>query len=243
MPRLRITTLFAALFLPILLCAGQAKAQFTIDYFNFNNGEPTNTTVYTTSPTITHSFEGGGFGNTNARITTNFAPANTYYLGGTTSGRPTGSSDLAGNALSFKGGTATTGGENGKNLIFQTSSLGYNGLKLSFATQYSSSTGFNNNTLSYSTDGTNYSFFANYTPADSSFAIQTFDLNTITALNNKSNVYFKITFSGATNAGSNNRIDNLLLTAATPAPAGVMSMGIGLGMAGLGALVRRRRAV
>ncbi|MFO8231402.1 MAG: lamin tail domain-containing protein, partial [Longimonas sp.] len=72
-------------------------------------------------------------------------------------------------------------------------------------------TGFDNNTVSYSTDG-GATFTQEFTfdPDDTtSGTVETFDFSGITALNNNSDVVFRITLNGATSATGNNRFDNI----------------------------------
>lgn len=223
-----------------LFGAGGAQAQ-TIDYYNFNNGQTSGTALATPVTHATNS--GGGSGPTNSAITTNFPTPSTNFevLSGTTINAQNG--DVAGNSLAVLGGTgATTGGTGGNNgdyITLATNTTGYSNIALSFATQRTT-TGFNSDQLQYSTDGTTFTNFgAAYTPA-TAFALQSFDLSSITALNNDPNAAFRIIFNGATGSSGNNRIDNIVLSA-TPAPPGIVSAGIGFGVTGLGALLRRRK--
>jgi uncharacterized repeat protein (TIGR01451 family) len=77
-----------------------------------------------------------------------------------------------------------------------------------------SSTGAQTVTLAYSTDGmtfTNFSTTLSLPTADT-FAAEVFDLSAVTALNNKSNVYFRLLASGASGTGTL-RIDNFQVQA------------------------------
>jgi hypothetical protein len=99
---------------------------------------------------------------------------------------------------------------------------------LSFASQRTA-TGFNSNQLAYSLDGINFTDFGSAVNPATAFALISFDLSSITALNNQASVFLRYTFSGASSSGGNNRIDNLQVTGistAVPAPANLMMVGI-----------------
>jgi hypothetical protein len=101
---------------------------------------------------------------------------------------------------------------------FQFSMTGLSNFGVSYATQRTS-TGFNSNQWSYSTDGTNFTNFASVINPNLSYSL-TGPIIT-TALNNAATAYVRYTLAGATNAGGNNRIDNIqLLSNAIPAPPG-----------------------
>lgn len=146
------------------------------------------------------------------------------------------SPDPAGQSLALQASNASTGTpNNGASLVLSFATVDLEDVVLTFATQ-KTSTGFASNQLAYSTDGTNYTDFgATYNPA-TSFGLQTFDLSSITALDDQATAFIRITFNGATGNSGNNRIDNLQITA-VPEPAAALLGGIGL----LG-LLRRRRA-
>src|SRR5262249_21213733 len=101
-----------------------------------------------------------------------------------------------------------------------------------------SGTGFNSDQLSYSTDGTAFTNFGSaYTPAGS-FALQSFDLSTITQLDNQATAFLKITFGGATGTSGNNRLDNVqingtLIPTAVPLPNAAWGGGVLLGLIAL----------
>jgi len=118
------------------------------------------------------------------------------------------SGDPAGVALAFQGGTGTA--NNGKKLRFEISTLGFQGLVMSFATQ-DTSTGFQSNQVAYSTDGTTYVNVGDpYNPV-TPFALQT--VNFPAETDNQATLYIQITFNGATGATGNNRIDNVQFNA------------------------------
>jgi len=90
---------------------------------------------------------------------------------------------------------------------------GYSNLSLSYATQKTAS-GFATQTWEYSTDGNLWSNVGSVTSIPTSFGVQTF--SGITGLNNAATAYLRVTFTGATNATGNNRIDNLVLVYLLP---------------------------
>lgn len=227
--------------LALLLFAGQAQAQVTIDYFNFNS---------TTTPFARTT----GYGDSTHTATTTTLTMGTFptanFVSGS-SGTPVNeqTGDTAGRDLIVQ--NSTTINNNGDYIQFQTPISGYNSLStLSYAT-YRSNTGFTSEALSYSTSGTagTYTTLSTITGLMASSypaSATSFDLSSIN-IQGASNIYLRLTFDGATVGGNGSaHIDNFTLKGVltpTPAPAGVVSMGIGLGMAGLGALVRRRRQV
>ncbi len=105
------------------------------------------------------------------------------------------------------GGTANAA--NGKFMVFKFSMTGYQNLVITYATQRTT-TGFNSQTWEYSTDGSSWSSIQSVTPP-ASFAVQT--LSTVTGMNNATNAYLRVTFTGATAAAGNNRLDNIQLNA------------------------------
>ena len=222
------------------LSAVPAQAQFVLSYFNFNGL----TSGALVDVTTIASTAGTGSLTTNFNTQATGDPGVTSFGGTATNAEP---GSPAGSALALQGliGAASN---NSKFLELRTNTLGNNvtGLNLSFATQRTS-TGFNSNQLSYSTNGgaTFTDFGSPYVPVasfTSPAGLQAFDLTSVTALNNKADVRFRITFTGSSASNGNNRIDNLKLTAATvPAPSSVAVMALG-GLMPLISLVRRRRA-
>ena len=146
-------------------------------------------------------------------------------------------------ALAVIGGAATipagSFGANGKAMVFKFSMSGFSNLAVSYAVQRTS-TGFTTQQWDYSTDGTNWSSAATITGMQASFSaggtnVAT-NLGVASGLDNAATAYMRVTFSGATAASGNNRMDNFQFNAsALPAPGAVAL----IGLAGL--VARRRR--
>jgi len=177
-------------------------------------------------------------------VTSNFVAANILFAAGTTNNARLG--DLAGQALSLQGGTSNT--NNGRNLTFNVSTVGFSSIIFSLATQ-GTSTGFNSNQFQYSLDGTNFIDFGSpYVPATAFGSVPfVFTLTSITGLNNNPNAAFRIVFNGATTSTGNNRIDNIVIegtsssTSTIPEPTTALLLFSSL--SGLIAMKRKRRNV
>ena len=164
-------------------------------------------------------------------FTSDFNLTNILFAAGTGNNARLG--DLAGQALSLQGGTGTA--NNGHNITFSVSTVGFANIIVSFATQ-GTSTGFNLNQFQYSLDGTNFvDFGAPYTPASAFGATPVvFNLSSIAGLNNNPNAAFRIVFAGATSSTGNNRIDNIVVegtssdSTAVPEPATMVLLLTGL---------------
>lgn len=152
----------------------------------------------------------------------------------------------------------------GDYLQFQVSTLTYSGISVSYD-QISSSTGPGQFTLQYSTDGSTFTPFGSQytvlvnaspntwgsvTPVSASS--YTYDLSSITALDNASTVYFRVVDTGTLSASQANggatapaasgtdRVDNFtVFTTPVPEPSTIALAGIG-GVAALFALRRRK---
>src|SRR5689334_14375355 len=128
-------------------------------------------------------------------LTSNLNVVNILFAAGTTNNARQG--DPAGQALSLQGGTSTA--NNGRNITFNVSTLGFANIIVSFATQ-GTSTGFNSNQFQYSLDGINFVDFGTpYTPATAFGSVPiVFTLASIVGLNDNPNAAFRIIFNGAT---------------------------------------------
>ena len=179
----------------------------------------------------------------NGTLTSNFNVANILFAAGTSNNARLG--DAAGQALSLQGGTGTA--NNGRNITFNVSTIGFSDIILSFATQ-GSGTGFNSNQFQYSLDGVTFlNFDSPYIPAAAFGAVPlVFTLTSIAALNNNPNAAFRIVFNGAASATGNNRIDNIVVegspTASATVPEPTTALLLFSGVSGLLALKRKRRA-
>ena len=166
-------------------------------------------------------------------LTSNLIVANILFAAGTTNNARQG--DIAGQALSLQGGTGVA--NNGRNITFNVSTLGFSNIAISFATQ-GTSTGFNSNQFQYSLDGINFIDFGSpYVPLSAFGSLPVvFTLSSILGLNNNPMAAFRIVFDGATSSTGTNRIDNFVIegtpvdTSSTiPEPMSVMLLLTGLG--------------
>ena len=198
---------------------------------NFGSG-----TLYLDGTNYSSNFYLPATGSTNAEISA---------FGGTalnaTGSMSTTTSGIA--ALAIQGGAASvpagTYNANGKAMVFKFSMSGLTNLSVSYAVQRTAS-GFTTQQWDYSTDGTTWSSAATISGIGASFAGGTTNvastLGVASGLNNAANAYMRVTFTGATSATGNNRMDNFQFNAdAIPAPGAVAL----IGLAGL--VARRRR--
>jgi hypothetical protein len=173
-------------------------------------------------------------------LTSSFNLANVLFAAGTTNNARLG--DIAGQALSLQGGTGTA--NNGRNITFNVSTLGFTNILVSVATQ-GTSTGFNSNQFQYSLDGITFvDFAAPYTPASAFGSLPlVFSLVSIVGLNNNPNAAFRIIFNGATSSTGTNRLDNLVVEG-TPesVPEPMSAILLLTGLAGVLGVKKRKRA-
>ncbi|HEU4510402.1 MAG TPA: PEP-CTERM sorting domain-containing protein [Pyrinomonadaceae bacterium] len=174
-------------------------------------------------------------------LTGNINVLNLLFAAGTTTNARQG--DIAGQALSLQGGSGVA--NNGRNITFNVSTVGFSNIVVSFATQ-GTSTGFNSNQFQYSLDGINFIDFGSpYVPATTFGAVPiVFSLAAIAGLDNNPNAAFRIVFNGATSSTGTNRIDNFVVeginatNATIPEPTTAVLLLSGLG--GLYKLKRKR---
>lgn len=144
--------------------------------------------------------------------------------------------DLAGGGICLEGGTlaGTNPQNNGAYFQFAFDMSNYTDLVVTYATR-GTSTGFNSQVWSWSTDGTNFTDFQTVGGTNvTTYFLAT--LNTLNALDGAATAYLRVTFSGATAATGNNRLDNILFSAnAVPAPGAIALLGLA------GIVSRRRR--
>lgn len=120
---------------------------------------------------------------------------------------------IAGNAYTLLGGTGNSA--NGKSIVLKFSMLGFENPILTFATR-GTSTGFNSHQWAWSVDNITYTNFGTNTAnTGTTFLTRTLDLSSINDVDNVSDVYLRLTVSGATNATGNNRFDNFVINAST----------------------------
>lgn len=154
-------------------------------------------------------------------------------FGGTTVNAPVGV--IAGGTLSLQGGTVGSSGPGNNGAYFELafSMTGRSSLDITYATRGSSASAFTSQTWCWSTDGVNFTAFhvVTGTTATAFFAAT---VPTLSALDGAATAYLRVVFEGATSATSNNRLDNLTLTA-VPAPGAIALLGVA------GLVGRRRR--
>lgn len=137
---------------------------------------------------------------------------------------------------------------------FEVSTIGYTNIGVSWD-QVGSSTGPVNFTLQYSTDGVVFTDFTSYTVNLSTWNttvtpaadVYTFNLSSITALNNDASVYFRLTAvdtvsigGGVVGAAGTSRVDNFTVVSIPEPATGAMLVG---GLGSMFWVARRRRLI
>lgn len=125
---------------------------------------------------------------------------------------------------------------NGYSFVFKISMTGFENPELTYATR-GTGTGFTTHEWGWSIDGVNFTSISTITGRNStSYSLQTVDFSSADGLDNSSEVYFRVTFSGATGASGNNRLDNIQIHAEelpanppviTPPPGGLLMGAVG----------------
>jgi len=148
-------------------------------------------------------------------------------------------------ALAVLGGTLNAA--NGKSMVFKFDMTGLEDLSVTFSAQRSN-TGFNSQVWETSTDASTWSSWGSFVGGSTAGTIRdsfantgVLSLATTSALDNAASAYVRVTFTGATSAAGNNRLDNFQFDAvAVPEPSTLGLAGLGVALAGLGAWKRRR---
>jgi hypothetical protein len=125
-----------------------------------------------------------------------------------------GGTALAGVSYCPLGGTGNSA--NGKSMIIKFSMEDYINPVLTFATR-GTATGFTTHQWAWSTDNVTFTDFGSNTcNSTSSFLARTIDMSDINDLDQAVDVYLRVTFTGATSASGNNRLDNIVISASEP---------------------------
>jgi hypothetical protein len=174
-------------------------------------------------------------------FTSDFNVANILFAAGTTNNARQGAP--AGQALSLQGGTGTA--NNGRNITFAVSTMGFANIIISFATQ-GTSTGFNSNQFQYSLDGLSWiNFGSPFTPPTAFGSTPVvFNLSAIPGLNDNANAAFRIIFNGSTTSTGNNRLDNFVVdgtSTTTTIPEPTTALLLLTGLTGILGLKRKRQ--
>ncbi|WP_191907022.1 T9SS type A sorting domain-containing protein [Adhaeribacter soli] len=108
--------------------------------------------------------------------------------------------------------SAVNSANNGKAIVFNVPTTGYEGLSFSFSSRVNGTSGFSTYVVEYSTNGTDFNLAQTFTgKTNTSFATSTVDLTSIPAANNNPNFKIRMTISGATSSSGNVRFDNIKL--------------------------------
>ena len=115
---------------------------------------------------------------------------------------------VAGEALALANNSA-----NGYSIVIKFSTLGVYNPIITFATR-GTSTGFNTHVWEWSTDGSFFTNFGSNTAVNTStWTKRALDLTAIDDVDNVSDVYVRLTVSGASSASGNNRLENIVFIA------------------------------
>lgn len=225
-----------------LVTTASSQAATVLSSWTFETNTPADLTDNTTSPSVVA--ESGVF-------TTGYVASGVHVSALTDWSTPTGNGSL--NSFS------TNNWAIGDYYQFSTSTVGYSEILLQFA-QTSSSTGPGEFKVAYQVNGGGYTDFANYTVLPNQAGAPglgnwngttkitgynyTFDLSSITALDEATSVDFRLIVRtnadaappGTIAAAGTSRVDNVSIIAVVPEPSAAV-----LGSLGLLALVRRRR--
>lgn len=240
----------ATFFLSFILVVG-AQAQSLIagwDFQTTTNGGTALTALPSTPKVLEANFGSGNlyldgrFGSSDWLVA-NSSSTQVNALGGTTintAGTDFSTITSGASALALQNVTA-----NSNSIVFVFSMTGFSGLSISLAAERTSA-GFTEQAWAWSLDGLSYnsigSFVAGTGPGNlrDTFAnTGVLSFSNISGLNNASVAYVQATFTGATTASGNNRIDNVQFNA-VPEPSTYALVALaGVGLAGH--LIRRRR--
>jgi len=120
--------------------------------------------------------------------------------------------------MSYVAVGGTDNSANGKSWVIKFSMTGYQDPILSFATR-GTSTGFIMHQWAWSTDNVTYTDFGTNTVTNTStWVVRSLDMSDIDQLDQATDVYIRLTVSGATGATGNNRLDNVVINATEAAP-------------------------
>ena len=106
--------------------------------------------------------------------------------------------------------TGTGGANNGRDLTWRVSTSGHASIQVSFATRRSAG-GFSSNRFQYTLDGATFVDFGQLFDPGSEFAVVSYDLRHVRALNNNPSAGFRIVFNGGSTSSASEftLIDNL----------------------------------
>ncbi|HKX85690.1 MAG TPA: choice-of-anchor D domain-containing protein, partial [Flavobacterium sp.] len=102
---------------------------------------------------------------------------------------------------------------NGFSIVFKMPTTGYQDLILTYDTR-GTAAGYTTHDWAYSTDGSSFTNFSTIGGRNTTtFSTQTVDFSSVSALDNIAFVYVRLTVTGATVSGGNNRFDNVKFSA------------------------------